>query len=863
VPTGDAFVRQVRDALENLHDLPYLQTHPLAARAGAPAPSGRALRRALEEVLGALGTGRIPELLRLRYVEALAPPAVWRRLGVGKSEYHRSHGRGVAAVAQLLAERWAADETGLGAEPRPPAGARGNLPAELSSFVGRGREIAAVERLLDDARLVTLTGAPGAGKSRLALAVAPLAGARLSCPDGVWFVPLAPLAEPGQVLDAVGRALGLRDALGRTPAEYLAEYLREKRLLLVLDNCEHLIDAAPAIAALLRAAPALRVLATSRSALRVAGEHEFPVAGLPRDEAARLFVERARAAQPGFGPTGQDAAVVAEICHRLDGLPLAIELAAARSKVLAPSAMLARLESRLALLTAGARAGDDPSTMRHRTLRAAIDWSHDLLDAREKRVFRHLAVFVGGFTLEAAEALVGADALDGVDALLARSLLQRGAAGREARFSMLETIREYARERLEEQPDEAAAARAAHTAYFVALAERASTEWAGPDQPLWFARLEAEDANLWAALGAYAARADQAPGTPLSRAPGLPWGPGKGVSAWLQGLPPAARGDPRRSLEQTRALALSTQRRAASDDAEAAQALSVLEAAVGAARAAGDARELAASLRQLAVAHLARGAAAAARRLCDECVALGPRVGDRWEVAWDVHLRAVAAFDDADLAAARAGFEEALGLARAWGSPFLLARALEWLGNLALEQGDALAAAGHYEGALLAFREAGAPGGVSQSLLGLGIVALEQGDLPRAGQLLEESLVMQRENGMRQGALLTLEGLAGVAAGTPAGAERALRLAGAASAAHTRPGLWRVWPASQLARDRLERWLRPARQALTAAAAEAAWAAGRATPLEDAIAGALDDRAGAPRIGVSAPPPSPLPLGEG
>ncbi|HEY3081959.1 MAG TPA: AAA family ATPase [Chloroflexota bacterium] len=238
--TGDAFVRQVRDVLEHLHDLPYLQTHPLAARAGGSAPSGRALQRALQEVLGPLVGGRIAELLRLRYAEALAPPAVWRRLGIGKSEYHRSHGRGVAAVAQLLAERWGASAPAgagpIGTERPPPARARGNLPAELSSFVGRGREVAAVQRLLGEARLVTLTGPPGAGKTRLALRVAPHAGDRLCVADGVWFVPLAPLVDPGLVLAAIGRPLGVVDGGERPLAERLAEHLRDRRLLLVLDN---------------------------------------------------------------------------------------------------------------------------------------------------------------------------------------------------------------------------------------------------------------------------------------------------------------------------------------------------------------------------------------------------------------------------------------------------------------------------------------------------------------------------------------------------------------------------------------------------------------------------------------------------
>jgi tetratricopeptide (TPR) repeat protein len=432
-----------------------------------------------------------------------------------------------------------------------------------------------------------------------------------------------------------------------------------------------------------------------------------------------------------------------------------------------------------------------------------------------------------------------------VASLLDRSLLQRGEVAGEPRFAMLETIREFALERLEEQPDEATAAGAAHADYFRAFAERAQAGWAGPHQPAWAVRLEVEHANLRAAVGWQACKGEAERDLRTFQTLGSFYGPPEGdEGGWvlrMQGLPPAARGDSGRSAEKARALALVAPPTVAADVADAAEALRALDEDVAAARAAGDRGALAANLRQLAYAHLALGEASAARPLCEEAVALGSDLDDPWAEAWDVHLLGAAAFGQGDHALARAAFEEELTLARASGSPFILARTLEWLGNLALEHGDAPEAAAQYEQALTAFRAAGTPAGASQVLVGLGIVALERGDADRARGLLGESLAIQRETGIRQGAILTLEGLAGAAAGVPGRAERALRLAAAASAARTRPGQWRVWPDSQAARDRLDRWLRPARDALDARIAEAAWTAGQATPLEEALAGALDD----------------------
>ncbi len=377
------------------------------------------------------------------------------------------------------------------------------LPAQPTAFIGREREFEAVQaRLLDpETRLLTLVGPGGVGKTRL-LQVA--TAARDAFADGMTFVPLAPIGDPDLVLSTIARTLDVPEAPGQTLDKTLATALRGKRTLLVLDNFEQVLAAAPSIAALLAAVPTVTALVTSRAALRVRGERVHPVAPLtiptpplpPLDaisqyEAVRLFIARARDAQPDFAVTNETAPAVAEICARLDGLPLAIELAAARTRLLTPEALLARLSSRLKLVTGGAR--DLPA--RQQTLRAAIDWSYNLLDPDEQALFARLAVFAGGRTLEAVEAVCDAaadlpfDTLDGVESLVDKSLLRRepGASG-ESRLVMLETIHEYARERLKASGEQEALERT-HAHYYLTLAETAAPHLIGPEHEAWAARL--------------------------------------------------------------------------------------------------------------------------------------------------------------------------------------------------------------------------------------------------------------------------------------------------------------------------------------------------------------------------------------
>jgi len=414
-------------------------------------------------------------------------------------------------VFQLLHPKLLADFpplVSLGAHPN-------NLPLQPTPFLGREDEVQEVVNLLDrpDIRLLTLTGPGGSGKTRLGLQAA--ADCLDDFPDGVFFVALAPLTNPDLVPSAIAGALGVREEAGRPLADRLREYLAAKNLLLVLDNVEHLIEAAPLVAELLGATPELKVLATSRVPLHLRAEHEYPVPALdlpPRKppptvqqltqyDAVRLFIARAQAVKPDFTVDNETAPAIAEICWRLDGLPLAIELAAARIRMLSPQALLARLEKRLPLLTGGAR--DAPE--RQRTLRNAIAWSYDLLQPEEQTLFRRLAVFAGGCTFEAVDTVATLDGqldvFSGLEGLVEHSLLRQDEQpGGEPRFLMLETVREFGLDHLNES-GEAEEVSSRHAAFFTAWVEKADSEVRGPRQVEWLRRMDVEQDNLRTAMG--------------------------------------------------------------------------------------------------------------------------------------------------------------------------------------------------------------------------------------------------------------------------------------------------------------------------------------------------------------------------
>ena len=448
-------------------------------------------------------------------------------------EYNLKDITGSTHVYQLVIADIPADFPSLSTLATPPH----HLPIQPTPFIGREKEVAAVQHQLlrEDVRLVTLTGPGGMGKTRMALHVAAQLHAHFA--DGVWFVPLAPISDPNLVIPTIAQTLGLREARERSLLEQLQVSLRERQVLLLLDNFEQVVSAATHVADLLTSCPHLKVLVTSREVLHVRAEHEFPVPklslpdpkrlpdlmALSQYEAVALFIQRAEAVRPEFQMTNANAPAMAEICIRLDGLPLAIELAAARIKLLPPQALLTRLGQRLQLLTSNAR--DVPA--RQQTLRNTIQWSYDLLDAQEQQLFCRLSVFVDGCTLEAVEAVSAAlgeatlPVFDRIASLIDKNLLQQTAQeGEEIRFLMLETIREYGWEVLAER-QEREATQAAHAAYYLALAEEAELALGGPQQLLWLQRLEREYGNLHAALhwlrlqGSRAGAGDEAAGLAL------------------------------------------------------------------------------------------------------------------------------------------------------------------------------------------------------------------------------------------------------------------------------------------------------------------------------------------------------------
>ena len=390
-----------------------------------------------------------------------------------------------------------------------------NLPQQVTSFVGRAPELATVKALLDETRLLTLLGVGGIGKTRLSLQVA--ADAMDAYPDGVWFVELAPLMDPRLVPQAVASVLGVKEDAGRPVLEALVKFVRDRTLLLILDNCEHLVHACAELAAqLLREGPHLKVLASSREHLHVAGErcYQVPalaspepgqavtVVALTQYEAVRLFIDRAVAMQPAFRLTQENAAAVTEICNRLDGIPLALELAAARVRFLSVEQIAARLSDRLQILAGGIRT----ALPRQQTLRALIDWSHDLLTEKERILFRRLAVFAGGWTIEATEAVCSggeigeAEVMDRLGELVDKSLVMVAADG--GRYRLLETVRQYADERLT-QSGEDNATRSRHAAFYLQFAEQVAPELLGPAQAAGLHRLDLERENILAAHGWY------------------------------------------------------------------------------------------------------------------------------------------------------------------------------------------------------------------------------------------------------------------------------------------------------------------------------------------------------------------------
>jgi non-specific serine/threonine protein kinase len=717
---------------------------------------------------------------------------------------------------------------------------RHNLPAQPTPLIGREQTVASAAHLLDrdDVRLLTVTGPAGVGKSRLGVATGGEIASRFE--HGAWFVDLAGVEASSSVLGAIGRVLGVRDTPATPILNSLRQYLVPRQLLLLLDNFEHVLDAAPAIGELLAACPHVKVLTTSRAPLHLRWEHALPLAplDLPGPSALddpvqlasvpsiALFVERARAVEPGFSLDARNAHAVASLCRQLDGLPLAIELAAARIRLLPPQAMLTRLASGVrpgSLDLLGAGALDMPA--RHQTLRAAVAWSHDLLRPDHRVLFRRLAVFVGAFTLPMVEAVCGGlpsaatapepgALLDALAMLVENHLLRHtDDVDGEPRFRLLATIREYATEQLEAS-GEAETVRRRHALTMLEVARRAGRGLGGEQEATSLALLEREYDNLRAAL-TYLAHADEVEhddieaGLRTSRVLWRFWsirGHLADGRAWLAALLERDRATGPPSV--ARSLALSSAGWMALEQGDIADARTCSEEGLAIARACGDAALEAEHLSQIGHAARQQGEYALAQRWYEESLALRRAHADQLGIAWSLrNLAHVARLRGAHEQSC-ALYEESLAVGGALAPRSEVAGTLGYLGN----------------------------------------ALLRRGDLDQAQARFAESLTICRDVGHRRRLAYALEGLAGVSAARGA-MDRALRIAGAATALRERIGA-PLWPAGLAA---LEQRLAPAWQRLGPARASECWAAGRALSLDDVVAEALREDVAA-ADGAVAPP---------
>jgi predicted ATPase/class 3 adenylate cyclase len=726
-----------------------------------------------------------------------------------------------------------------------------NLPQQATRFIGRDKELKELKRLLAETRLLTLTGSGGCGKTRLGLQGA--AEALEQFPDGVRLVELAPLADPSLVPQTVATVLGLKEEPGRPITRTLTEYLEDKKLLLLLDNCEHLLDATAKLAdTLLRQCPGVRILASSREALGITGEQSYRVPSLslpdPKKtqtpesiaqfEAVQLFTDRAVLARTDFRVTAQNAATLASVCSRLDGIPLALELAAARMRSLSLEAIDRNLNERFRLLTGGSRT----ALPRQQTLRSLIDWSYDLLNDPAKRLLQRLSVFSGGWRIEAAERICAGEGvqegevLDLLTSLADKSLVLGEQVDQHFRYRLLETVRQYARERLAESGG-GDAIRQRHHDFFLALAKEAESRLSGAEQSAWLQCLEEEHDNLRSALEWSVVDAGADGGLRLCGALQGFWTTRGHLSEgreWCRrALEKVESGQ--RMEERARVLNAAGELAYYQGDFPAARARH--EESLAIKRELQDRSGIAASLNSLGNVAYEQGDFVSAQALYDESLSIARELGDRWYIANLLNNLGSVALDQGNVAAARALHEECLAIKRELGDRRGIAASLNNLAIAAYDQGDYPAARALAEESLAIKREMGNRWGIAASLSVLGDAACEQGDLALARALHEEGLAIRRELGDKGRIAYSLEGLAAIVAALGSSL-RAARIWGAA--AHLRAEVGS--PLAPIEQPQYNRRVAAARAAPgDVAVFDRAWQEGRALTLEQAIELALED----------------------
>jgi non-specific serine/threonine protein kinase len=787
--------------------------------------------------------------------EILGVPASQRELFV-------QYARGLRPVDQLVLAREpsAPTPTPLPARESLPH----NLPVQLTSFIGREHELSQIKQLLTTTHLLTLTGAGGTGKTRLALQ---LAGEVLDLfADGVWLVELAPLTDPSLVPQTIMSVFGLRDQSNMSPMDTLTTFLRARQLAVILDNCEHLIVACAQWSAdLLQACPHLKIIASSREALGITGEtvYRVPSLTLPNPaqvtrealehcEAGRLFVERAIAVNSHFALTDVNALAVAPICHRLDGIPLALELAAARVVLFSPEEIAARLDDRFRLLTGGSRIALE----RHQTLRALFDWSYDLLSVEERRLFRELSVFAGSWSFEAAQAICpDLDVLNLLTQLVNKSLAMVDERVQGTRYRFLETIRQYGREKLLAS-GEVEQVRDHHLAYFVLFAEQAEPHLRGAEQLAWLERVEREHDNLrtalaWALESGKRERALRLAGALYYfwELRGY-WSEGQkwvddalALSAGQQRVSAAAEavGDaatPPREDTALRAKALyAAARMHFGAQLDMADSRTLVEESLRLWREVGDKWWMAVALEHVAFVLFAEDFHTSTACV-EEGVALAREVEDRWPLVLCLGRLAYAMAAVGDMAAARRMNEEAIAMARSVGDKSVLSMGLLALAPFYWLEGNLAAAASVAEEAL---EEARAIGGITQVFLSLFMLiftACLQSDLATAGEYCLQVVAYTRETGASHWLVLGLLGF-GTVACFGGQAERGVRLLASVETPMRQGGMdpSKLGPGFMIIGQALER----ARAQLDPAAFEAAWAEGQRMTLEQALALATEN----------------------